>query len=209
MAKVFIIGGGGHAKVLISVLKKAGYDIGGYTDTEDHGSILGIPHLGSDAVLKDVVSKHQTPHAVIGIGRVDASHLRLGLQDRLTALGFGFPVICSPNAIVNEGVRLGDGTVVLDGAIIGSGTEIGRACIINTNSVVEHDCQLGENVHIGPGVTICGGVVIGDNCMIGAGSSIVQSTRVFQGCLIGAGSTVIEDITASGTYVGNPTRKIR
>ena len=208
MREIVVIGGGGHAKVLISVLKKDGYHVKGYTDIEDRGSILGVPFLGNDAILDEIARKSQSPHAVIGIGKVDASELRLSLQDKLGALGFDFPVICSPHAVVNEGVCLRAGTVIFDGVVINSGTEIGRACILNTGSIIEHDCRLGENVSIGPGVTISGGVTIGDNCMIGAGASIIQSIKVCQDSLIGAGSTVIADVITPGTYAGNPIRKI-
>jgi len=209
MHEIVVIGGGGHAKVLIGVLRKAGYDTEGYTDTKDRGIILGVPYLGRDSILDEIAQKRQSPNAIIGIGKIDTSELRLRLQDRFGTLGFGFPVICSPDALVNEEVSLGAGTVILDRVVINSGTEIGRASIINTGSIVEHDCKLGENVHVAPGVTISGGVTIGDNCMIGVGANIIQSIRICQGCLIGAGSTIIEDITTPGTYVGNPPKKIR
>lgn len=209
MAKVFVVGGGGHAKVVISVLKKGGYDIEGYTDVEDRGSILGVPYLGKDSIFDEVIRKHRTPNAVIGIGKVDTSDLRLSLQDKLGTMGFDFPVICSLHAIVNEGVSLGAGTVVLDGVVINSGTEIGKACILNTNSTVEHDCRIGANVHLSPSATLSGGVIIGDNCMIGTGSIVIQAISICKGTLIGAGSTVVKDITIPGTYVGSPAKRIK
>lgn len=209
MREIVVIGGGGHAKVVISVLKKIGYHIKGYTDVENRGNILGVPYLGNDTILQDIGRKHEGTNAVIGIGKVDSCLLRLILQDKLGTIGFNFPLICSPHAIVNEGVSLGAGTVVFDGVVVNSGAELGRACILNTGSIVEHDCRVGENVHIAPGVILGGGVTIGDNCMIGTGSNIIQSVRICQGCLIGAGSTVIEDITIPGTYVGSPTKKAR
>ena len=209
MREIVVVGGGGHAKVVISVLKQIGYHIEGYTDVADRGSILGVPYLGRDVILQDVIKTHRLASAVIGIGKVDASKLRLDLQDKLGTLGFRFPVICSPHALVSEEVSLGAGTVVLDRVVINSGTEIGKACILNTGSIVEHDCRLGENVHIAPGVTISGGVTIGDNCMIGVGANIIQSIQICQGCLIGAGATVITDITIPGTYIGNPAKKVQ
>jgi sugar O-acyltransferase (sialic acid O-acetyltransferase NeuD family) len=209
MREIVVVGGGGHAKVLISILKKAGYAIEGYTDNEDHGVILGVPYLGNDGILRDIVRKTPALNAIIGIGKVDASPLRLSLQNEIGALGFDFPAICSPHAIINEAVSLGAGTAVLDGVVVNSGTDIGRACILNTRSTVEHDCLIGENVHIAPGVTISGGVTIGDNCMVGIGTNVIQSIRICAGCLIGAGSTVVKDIALPGIYVGNPAKRIR
>jgi sugar O-acyltransferase (sialic acid O-acetyltransferase NeuD family) len=206
---IVVIGGGGHAKVLISVLKKSGYTVNGYTDKEDRGVILGVRYLGVDRVLADVARQHAEWKAIIGIGKIDTSGLRLRLQDEIGALGFDFPAICSPHSVVNEEVTLGAGTAVFDGVVINSGTRIGRACILNTSSTVEHDCQIGENVHTAPGVTVSGGVAIGDNSLVGAGSSVKQSIRICEGCLIGAGSTVVNDITVRGTYAGNPAKLIR
>ncbi len=44
MGRIVVIGGGGHAKVVINVLKKSGYSIVGYTDHGDRGVILGITY---------------------------------------------------------------------------------------------------------------------------------------------------------------------
>ena len=210
MDRIVVIGGGGHAKVVISVLKKCAYDIVGYTDRHDRGAILGVPYLGNDGILPEFIKNHgQRFKAIIGVGKVDVSSRRITLQNELGALGFDFPVIISPQAIVNEEVRLGPGTVIFDGAVVNTGSEIGRACIINTNSTVEHDCHIGENVHIAPGVNLSGGVTIGDNCMIGTGANIIQSISICDECLIGAGSNVFRDISSPGIYMGTPARKIR
>lgn len=209
MPEIVVIGGGGHAKVLISVLRKAGYAVKGYTDKEDRGNILGTPYLGNDSMLRQMVRAEASLRAIIGVGKIDASPLRLSLQNEIGALGFDFPAICSPHAIINEAVVLGAGTAVLDGVIVNSGVEIGNACILNTHCTIEHDCLIGENVHIAPGVTLSGGVTIGDNCMVGVGANVIQSVSICAGCLIGAGSTIVKDITLPGTYVGNPAKRIK
>ena len=208
MAKIVVIGGGGHAKVLISLLKKLGWEILGYTDEQDRGFILGIPYLGHDSVLPGVFSTHQYCSAVIGLGKIDASSARTQLQHEIRALGFDSPVVVSPRAVVNEEVDVGAGTAVFDGAVVNSGTVAGGHCIVNTNSTVEHDCRLGDNVHIAPGATVSGNVTIGDDCMIGAGATIIQGVTVCPGCLIGAGSILVADIDRPGLYVGNPARRL-
>jgi len=44
--KIVVIGGGGHAKVVISILKKLNnFNIVDYTDIENKGEILGIDDL--------------------------------------------------------------------------------------------------------------------------------------------------------------------
>lgn len=206
--KIVVIGGGGHAKVLISVLKKCSYHVVGYTDSQDRGDILGVRYLGSDVILREMVQRKSRPEVIIGIGKVDSSASRLRLQRDVRKLGFKVPVICSPKAVINEDVVLGEGTVVFDGAVINSGTRIGEGCIVNTNSTVEHDCRIGDDVHIGPGAAVSGGVEIGNHSMIGVGASIRQGVTIASQSLIGAGATVIRNIPAPGTYVGTPARKM-
>jgi sugar O-acyltransferase (sialic acid O-acetyltransferase NeuD family) len=208
MNKIVVIGGGGHAKVLISILKKCRYEVVGYTDDYDRGSILGVSYLGGDSVLEEMGKESRVSHAVVGIGKVDCSDSRLKIQEDIKRWGFTFPVITSPRASVNEDVGLGEGTVVFDGAVINSGARIGKACIINSNSTVEHDCRIDDDVHIGPGVAVSGGVEIGHHCMIGVGASICHGVTIANRSLIGAGATVNRNIEESGTYVGTPARKI-
>jgi sugar O-acyltransferase (sialic acid O-acetyltransferase NeuD family) len=208
MDNIIVIGGGGHAKVLISTLKKNVFTIMGYTDNHDRGLLLGIPFLGDDRIFPDLIDKQKHFHAIVGVGKIDASQFRLNLQNRFESLGINFPLIISPNAVVNEEIVIGQGTVVFDGAVINSGTEIGRACILNTNCTIEHDCQIGDNVHIAPGATLSGGVIVGRNTLIGTGATVIQHLSICEKCLVGAGSTVVRDITIPGRYVGSPAKRI-
>ncbi|MCX6363244.1 MAG: hexapeptide transferase, partial [Actinobacteria bacterium] len=91
MAEMVVVGGGGHAKVLLSLLKKLGWEILGYTDEQDRGVILGIVHLGGDGVLPSVLRAHQRCSALIGVGKIDASSARGRLQREVRALGFACP----------------------------------------------------------------------------------------------------------------------
>jgi sugar O-acyltransferase (sialic acid O-acetyltransferase NeuD family) len=209
MERIVVIGGGGHAKVLISVLKGTPWDVVGYTDPQDRGPLLGVPHLGDDPILAELLSTRGIQHAIIGLGKIDVSSTRMRLQGQIESLGYAFPVVVSPQAVVNESVQLGSGTVALDGVVITSGTVAGRCCILNTNSTIEHDCRLGDNVHVASGATVSGGVTVGDDSLIGAGATIVQSVTIGHGCLIGAGAVVVTDITEPGTYVGVPARRTR
>jgi sugar O-acyltransferase (sialic acid O-acetyltransferase NeuD family) len=210
MRKLVLVGGGGHAKVLISVLKKSGsYELIGYTDVRDAGELLGIPYLGADSVLKKLKGTITNCCAAVAVGKVSVNEKRMRIFDRIVGLGFRLPVIISSHAVVNEDVTIGDGSVIFDGAVVNTGTIIGRASIINTNSTVEHDCIIGDNVHVAPGANLSGGVSVGHNCMIGTGANIIQGIGICADCLIGAGSTVVKDITIPGIYVGNPAERIK
>jgi sugar O-acyltransferase (sialic acid O-acetyltransferase NeuD family) len=207
MDRIVVIGGGGHAKVLVSVLKTISWDVVGYTDPQDRGVILGVPRLGDDATLPGLLRTYRRCRAIIGVGKTDTSPTRIQLQDEVMTLGFEFPPIVSLRAVVNDEVELGAGTAVLDGVVVNSGTVTGTGCILNTNSTLEHDCRVGDNVHVASGATVSGGVTVGNNSMIGAGATVIQGVSICHDCLIGAGATVVSDIESPGTYVGVPARR--
>jgi UDP-perosamine 4-acetyltransferase len=207
MNKIVIIGGGGHSKVIISILKRLNkYEIVGYTDHYDNGDILGIPYLGKDDILATLIKK-DVHHAVLGIGQLRNYKLRLDVSEYCQSLGYHFPSIVAPTAIVNENVQLDNGVVVMDGVIINPGTKIGVFSIINTKSSIDHDCQIGKFVHIAPGVTISGSVTIKDFSLIGTGSSVIQNILIEEKCIIGGGSAVVRNCTASRTYIGVPANR--
>jgi sugar O-acyltransferase (sialic acid O-acetyltransferase NeuD family) len=209
VTEIVVIGGGGHAKVLIGVLRKLDRTVLGYTDRCDRGMLLGVAHLGEDDALPAVAVAHPGCGALVGVGKVDAAPLRLSLQQDAAAIGFDVPVVVSPDAVVNEDVRFGDGTMVFDGVVVNSGAATGRACILNTHATIEHDCILGDDVHVAPGATVSGGVRIGDHCMIGAGATITHGVSICAGCVIGAGAVVVGDIAEPGIYAGCPARRLR
>jgi UDP-perosamine 4-acetyltransferase len=206
---VVVLGGGGHAKVLISVIRKLPWTIVGYVDPRDVGPVLGIPHAGGDDVLQALLARDPGCAAAMGVGKVDATARRARIQTAAEALGYEFPSFVSPDAVINSEVELGAGTAVFDGAVLNSGVVTGPTCIVNTNATVEHDCCFGENVHIGPGATVSGGVTIGDHTFVGAGAVVIHGVRIATGCLVGAGAVVTDDLTEPGTYVGAPARRIR
>ena len=209
MNKIIIIGGGGHAKVLISIIRKTNkYSILGYTDICDKGDLLGVTYLGTDEILKRE-SKYGKFDLALGIGYVKTAEVRIHLFHKMKDAKFNFPVIISPSAIVNEDVSIEEGTVVFDLAVVNSGSRLGRGIIVNTNSTIEHDCRIGDFVHVSPGATLSGGVEIGENTLIGTGANVIQCVKIAKNCIIGAGSTIVRNCLETGTYIGNPAKKIK
>ncbi|MDO8505868.1 MAG: acetyltransferase [bacterium] len=209
MEKIVIIGGGGHAKVIASILKRLGiFKILGYTDNENRGVLLGSPYLGTDGVLSKLKIQYKNCAAVLGVGYLGKGDLRERLIPRLVALRFTMPAIISPNAVVNEDVEIGEGSVVMGGVIMNSGTRIGRYAIINTHASIDHDCAVGDFVHIAPGVTLSGGVKVGARSLVGVGATVVQYKTIGERCIIGAGAVVTKDCFESGTYLGMPAKMI-
>jgi sugar O-acyltransferase (sialic acid O-acetyltransferase NeuD family) len=207
--ELVVVGGGGHAKVVISIIRKLGkYRLLGYTDLMDRGTLLDAPYLGSDAALAPFAAKSPKLSLVLGLGQVGLGDLRRELWDRLRQYTLPIPPLISPDAVVNEGTSIGDGTAVFDGAVINTGAQIGRGAIVNTNSTIEHDVVLEDWVHVGPGTIISGDTRVGAHCMIGAGAVVIEGREIADGCLVGAGAIVIHDLKEPGVYVGCPARRL-
>ena len=207
MAEIVLLGGGGHARVVLAALVRLGHRVVGYAAPSPEGACVEVPYLGRDDDVLGLLEACELS-AVLGVGKTSVDDGRMRLMATYETAGFTFPALVAPNATVHAATELGSGTIVLDGAVVVTGSKLGRGCIVNTNASVDHDCRLGHNVHVAPGATVCGDVAIGANCVIGAGATIIPGIRLCAGVLIGAGATVVDDITEAGTYRGTPAGRV-
>jgi len=208
--KIVLIGGGGHCKVVISILKKLdNFEISGIVDNYKAGSLIsGIKIIGTDDDLKNIY-KNGICYALITVGSIKDNIKRYRLFNMAKEIGYNFPVIISPEAIVDKSVKIGEGTVIMLGSIINIDSSIGKNCIINTGAIIEHDCKIGDYCHITPGVHISGAVNIGELSFIGIGATIIQGINIGRNVTIGAGSVVIKDIPDNVIALGNPAKIIK
>jgi UDP-perosamine 4-acetyltransferase len=204
---VVVIGSGGHAKVVIELVRAEGkYQIKGCTGLGGGGFVLGdVPILGTDSVLAALWA-NGAKKAFVAIGD---NHLRLQLLAQVSEMGFELINAVSPNAVVSPSAALGRGIAIMAGAIINASAQIGDGAIINTNAGVDHDCRIGRGAHIGPGSALAGKVEIGCESFLGAGTCVVPGVRIGHRAIIGAGSVVIRDIPDDVTAMGVPARVTR
>ncbi|MCR4431989.1 MAG: acetyltransferase [Tepidanaerobacteraceae bacterium] len=201
---IAIVGGGGHAKVIISTILEAGMQVYAVVDDDEKKwgkEILGIPIAGPlEMIIRKGIKK-----AVIAIGD---NSVRKEIAKRLNSYCEWITVI-HPYSYVHPTVKLGEGTVVFAGAVIQPETEIGRHTIINTGATIDHDCKIGDYVHIAPGVHLAGNVSIGEGTFIGIGSSVINNVTIGNWVILGAGGVVIKDIPAFSKMAGAPAKPIR
>lgn len=202
---IVIIGGGGHTRVLIGVLKRAGMPIKGILTRDKE--LLGTEIHGVDVLgLEDVVNlTPKTDAVVIGVGN-KASGQGSGLQSRAAIyrrysdMGYFVAPVISESAIIQPDITLGKGVQVMPGAVIQPGAMIGENVIINTRASIDHDVVIYPHAHIAPGAVLCGGVVVGEQSHIGAGATIIQNVKVGSNVVIGAGAVVTRDV-ADGAVI--------
>lgn len=204
---VIVIGAGGHARVLIDALQRAGVPVLFATDanrTKHGGSLLGVPVIGDDRAI----ASHPpgTVSLVVGLGTVGKDNVRQAVFERLASEGHRFATVVHPRAIVAPDVTLLEGAQVMAGAVVQTGSHIGRNAIINTGARVDHDCRVGDHAHVAPGATLCGAVEIGAGSFIGAAACVIQSVRLGEGSMVAAGAIVVRDVPAGARVMGIPAR---
>lgn len=188
MEKIILVGFGGHAKSVADCIERQGkYEIIGYTDIQQHGSKYN--YLGSDDVLRDYFEKG-IRNVAIGIGYLGKGEIRQKLYEKIKKIGFSFPIIIDPSAVVSCSSSIGEGSFIGKGAIVNAEAEIGKMAIINTKALIEHECVVKDFAHVAVSAVLCGQVEIGEAAFIGANATVIQCQKVAAGKIIPAGATI-------------------
>ena len=204
-----MLGGGGHAKVLLDVLRCMKVDILGYTSpsrsAEDRFA-ADIPYLGTD---EEIESRFDLRVKLVNaVGAAGVPDTRRNIYERWKRKGYTFLQVIHPSAVIGSGVRLGEGVQIMAGAVIQPDVTIGANVLINTRASVDHDCRIGDHAHLAPGTTLCGGVCVGHTTHIGAGATVIQGVQIGNRCLIGAGSLVLRDVADGKKAYGVPAKEV-
>jgi UDP-perosamine 4-acetyltransferase len=200
--RVVIIGGGGHAKVIIDMLQERGeVELAGCVSRES-GNVLGLSWLGDDDALPTLRASGLR-RAFVAIGD---NRLRADLMRHVTSLGFSLVNAISSQATISRRAILGSGVAIMPGAIVNVDSTVDDGAIINTAAHLDHDCRIGSCAHIGPGCSLAGNVTIGEGAFLGVGTAVIPRRTVGAWSMVGAGAVVVRDIPPHVTAVGVPAR---
>lgn len=195
----YILGAGGHAKVVYDAAAACGVHIDGLAVADTRCAGFNNIRVISE---EDIVTGDRI---ILGIGD---NRIRTLLFNELKMIKAEVLTIIHPEAWVSPNASLGEGSVVLAGAIVNHSAAIGKACIINTRAVVEHDCIVEHGAHVSPGAVLCGGVHVGTESWIGASSVVRENISIGRNCIIGAGSAVVKNVPDGTKGAGVPFRKL-
>lgn len=205
MQKTVILGSGGHAKVVVELLRSAGvYEPVGCVGppTESSDCIAGVPWLGDDGCLPELL-RDGIGCAFVGLGD---NALRHRLMTHVIQLGFELASAISCSASISAAARLGRGIAVMPQANIGPDATLDDGVIVNSGASVDHDGILGKCSHLGPGATLAGFVRLGHQAFVATGASVIPNIQVGDRSVIGAGSVVVRDIPPDVIAFGTPAR---
>jgi sugar O-acyltransferase (sialic acid O-acetyltransferase NeuD family) len=204
---VYVLGAGGHGKVVCDVLLGMGRDVKGFLDSDQAKvgrTVLGIPVYDQEGVLSDLSPEDMELANGIGLAPV-----RRDRFERLKTEGYSFVTLVHPSVVLAQDVQLGEGVQIMAGSIIQPGVRIGDNTVVNTASSVDHDCILGAHCFLGPGVTLCGNVLIGEGAHVGTGATVIEDIKIGRYTVIGGGAVVTQSIESNVTAVGVPARVIK
>ncbi|MGI1677490.1 MAG: NeuD/PglB/VioB family sugar acetyltransferase [Cellvibrionaceae bacterium] len=197
---VIILGGGGHASVLVDILVNQGRDILALispNNIKERRVFDGLKHYASDDYVLSFSADEI--ELVNGIGSLPGETARFEIYKKFTNLGYVFSSVISSASIVSKIVELSNGVQIMPGAIINAGVIIGGNTIINSGAIIEHDCRIGENNHIAPGVSISGNVITDKQVHVGTGASIIQNIELGENVVVGAGAIVTCNVPSFST----------
>lgn len=202
MKRLFILGCGGHGKVIADIALKIGvYDnIFFLEDGERKEKCMQFPVVGDS----DYDCFRENDEIIVAVGN---SEIRQRLTEKFLSGGLKLAVLIHPAAVIGCNVKIGCGTVVMAGAVVNPDTVIGQGVIINTCASVDHDNVIKNYSHISVGAHTAGTVTVGSHVWIGAGAVVSNNIEIADNTVIGAGAVVVKNIEEAGTYIGVPAKK--
>ena len=208
-APVIILGSGGHARVLLDVLRQCGVEVLGCTgpgSAPAETPPAGLNYLGSDEAITQAPVKVRL---VNGLGGVGDTAPRRQLFARFKEKGYVFATLVHPSAVVAGDAVLGEGAQVMAGVVLQPGCVLGDNAIVNSGAVIDHDGHIGAHCHVAPGAVLSGAVTLGEGVHVGTGAAVIQGVTIGAGAVVAAGAAVTEDVSAGAKVMGVPARMVQ
>jgi sugar O-acyltransferase (sialic acid O-acetyltransferase NeuD family) len=202
MKDIYIIGAGGHGKVVLDIISKnEQYRAAAFLDDDLslHNEVInGVKVLGKSEIALD-----NDKAIIIAVGN---NKIREKLFNLMKSNDLEIINAVHPDAVINSFVTIGKGNVIAAGTVINSNTKIYDNVIINTGTTVDHDCIIESHVHLSPGVNLGGNVKVMSGAHIGIGASVLPGVTVGKNSVVGAGAVVTKDVPDNVTVVGVPAK---
>lgn len=204
---VYIYGAGGHARVILEILKIRNDNLLGFVDDseERHGALIhGFPIYWSQYFFNQ--KPLEDAQWIVGVGD---NHTRRKLVHSLEKRKIIFTTAIHPSAQISDSAVIAEGSVVMANAVINADAKIGRHVIINTGSTIDHDCKIDDFCHVAPGCSLCGNVHLEQSVFLGVGSCAVPSITVGAYSVCGAGSVIVRSLPSRCLAYGCPAKVVR
>lgn len=204
---VVIVGAGGLGRELLSFINHSGKitdvpKIAGFVDDDKKA----LDKFNIDLKIIDSLSEnelHRYEKIMLAINNSEIKRDIFNNTDSSKIIGF-----IHHSCIIGDRARIHQSTILFPNVLVSCDSEISKGVFINCGSQIGHDVFVDEFVNIMANVDVGGNCKIGKNVLIGTGSTIYPGVKIADNTIIGAGSVVFRNIKETGTYVGNPAKKI-
>jgi len=210
---IYIVGMGGHARVVVALARSAGFEPIGFIDMQADLSgaaapaaqleISGVRVAGGMSALRNAAE----PNIAIAVGD-NAARLRIASEIRAEVVGARFPSLIHATAKIERDAKIAEGAQVCIGAIVCAQASIGAFAIINSGAIIDHEDVIEDGAHISPGAKLAGRVRVGRCTHVGIGATVIEKVSIGADSIIGAGAVVLKDVPANTTAVGVPVRHL-
>ncbi|EHG7581693.1 MULTISPECIES: acetyltransferase [Citrobacter] len=190
-----IIGGGGHASVIVDILKQQNRDIIAIISPDDiskRNIFEGLNVFSNDIDIAKF--KPDEVRLINGIGVLPGSEIKYKVTLFFKSMGYIFETVVANDAYVSPFASLDEGVQIFPGVIVQPGSHIGAHTVINTRATIEHDVILGAYNAISPGAIICGQCKTEDHVFIGAGATVIQNVEIGSKATIMANALVTDNV---------------
>ena len=183
--KLLLVGAGGLGRVTLEhALEK--YQCLFVDDSYPVGmEICGAPVVGAIADLPALRKEYQL--LVVTIGN---NALREKLYAQADALDYEFPNILARTAYVSPFAQLGWGCILLNNAVVQNGVQVGNGSILNVGAEAHHDCTIDDFTLIYTNSVIRTGATVGKWAKIGSTVTVSNFAAVPEDAVVPDGSVV-------------------
>lgn len=213
MKDIVIIGAGGMGKEVAWLIENINsveptWNILGFLEDEKHndnwGKIInGYPVLGGNSWLLEF---NKPIYVICAIGK---SSVRKSVYERVSNYpNVKLATLIDPTVRIDKTISIGEGSIICRNCTITVNTHIGVGVLMNTGASVGHDSKIGPYCTFLTNAIAAGHTSFGECCNIGSGAFILQGKTVVANTTLAPLTSVLKDITESGTYSGNPARRM-
>lgn len=205
MKKIIVIGNGGHAKEVYTLIKSLSLEnkLIGFSIPENlinQEFFLNKPIIPISKINKEI---HKVTVAV------GDPNLRREIVENELPKDLEYINLIASQSYIGSDNNIGKGVIIMPFCHITTNINIGDHSHLYSGTSIGHDSQLGNFFSSGAGVSISGNNKIGESVYFGNNSSIKQGLEVYDDVTIGMNSCVVNNIYEKGTYVGIPSKKIK
>ena len=211
MEHLYIFGAGEFAQIASTYFLEEGkYDFKGFIVDDNflckETISLESPVYGY-SVKKEVLSEQNT-RVFVAISAAQMNLDRSEVYSRLKLLGCRFATYISPMSYVSKHASVGENVFIFEENVVQNGVDIGNDTILWSGNHIGHQSRIGSHVFFSSHVVVSGYCKIENHCYFGVNSTLVDHITIASGTLVGAGSLILKDTESNSVYVGSPAKKI-